>query len=67
MYVFYFFVCNMCAHVLGSQKRTLDLLELGLQGVVSNSIWVLGTEFRQAPLTAKPTLQPLNEFFMLIF
>ena len=70
---FYFFMCmNVCflvlcecmSHVvLGSQKRALDLLELGLQGLVSSPIWVLGTEFRQVLLTAKPTLQPLSEFF----
>lgn len=57
----------MCAHVLGSQKRALDLLELGLQGVVSNPIWVLGTESRQVLLTAKPNLQSLNEFFYAHF
>jgi hypothetical protein len=34
----------MCAGICGDQKRTLDLLRLELQAVVSHLMWMLGIE-----------------------
>ena len=50
--IYYVYMFHMCMGVEGVQKREWDLLETGLQTVVSCVTWVLGTQHRSSIGTA---------------
>lgn len=57
---------TICVGTLIGWKRMLDLLELGLQVVVSSPTWVLGTKLRspgraEVLLSSEPYHQPRNK------
>lgn len=55
------------------QRRACNPVKLELKIIMSNVIFMLGTELRfsgraiQTPFTAEPLLQPLNCFVIVVF
>lgn len=62
LFIYVSCVCSyahLCASACGGQKRTLDLLELELQAVVSHLPWMLGIQLNQWAIFPAPGQAPV--------